>query len=374
MDLTVFNLLMSLLWSDVCVLLFCLLRRRHAFLRDYGFGPLFCLLAVALVRFFVPLELPFTVVIRSYRIIPDIQLALREPGPLGLSWSGWLTAIWAAVSLALLLRLFLGILRQKWRIAAMPRRNAAQAIQAVHAILPPDIRWKPTVIVSPAVPVPSVTGFFSPTFLLPELTLSQRHLQEVLRHELGHFLGRDAWIKLGIALFQAVFWWNPLVYLLGKDLNFLLEVRADAYAAGTRTEAEQLDYLEAVTEVIRQLGASQKRLPNYALSLHGSGSRDHLYTRMQLVFSNSSRRPRGKAKLVICLAALILMSYSFVVQPFGYPPKADNYIEITTDNAYLQLTKEGTYELYVDGELFQILGENDIASFPFNLLEVVKEN
>src|SRR5699024_6720328 len=56
MGLTVYNLLMSLFWSDVCILLFCLLRRRYAVLRDYGFAPLFCLLAFALVRFFIPVE------------------------------------------------------------------------------------------------------------------------------------------------------------------------------------------------------------------------------------------------------------------------------------------------------------------------------
>lgn len=264
MKLTVYNLLMSLLWSDVCVLLFCLLRRRYTFLRDYGFGPLFGLLAVALVRFFLPIELPFTAIIPSYNIMPSMQLILRKTGPLGFSWHGWLAVIWGAVSLMLLFRLLLGIWLQKKRIAAMPSGDSALANLAIQAIMPLGVHWRPTVVVSSSVSVPSVTGFFAPTFLLPELKLTQQQLQEVLRHELGHFLGRDAWIKLGISVFQLVFWWNPLVYLLGKDLNFLLEVRADAYAIGKRSEEEQLDYLEAVTEVIRQLGTNK----NGFLTIH----------------------------------------------------------------------------------------------------------
>lgn len=147
MKLTVYNLLMSLLWSDVCVLLFCLLRRRYTFLRDYGFGPLFGLLAVALVRFFLPIELPFTAIIPSYNIMPSMQLILRKTSPLGFSWHGWLAVIWGAVSLMLLFRLLLGIWLQKKRIAAMPSGDSALANLAIQAIMPLGVHWRPTVVV-----------------------------------------------------------------------------------------------------------------------------------------------------------------------------------------------------------------------------------
>ena len=116
MNLTVYNLLMSLFWSDVCVLLFCFLRRRYSFLRDYGFGPRFCLLALALVRFLIPMELPFTRIIPSYHVLPAIQNALRAEGPFGLSWFGWLGVLWVTGTAVLLLKLLLGILLQRWHI------------------------------------------------------------------------------------------------------------------------------------------------------------------------------------------------------------------------------------------------------------------
>ena len=373
MKLTVYNLLMSLLWSDVCVLLFCVLRRRYTFLRDYGFGPLFGLLAVALVRFFLPIELPFTAIIPSYNIMPSMQLILRKTGPLGFSWHGWLAVIWGAVSLMLLFRLLLGIWLQKKRIAAMPSGDSALANLAIQAIMPLGVHWRPTVVVSSSVSVPSVTGFFAPTFLLPELKLTQQQLQEVLRHELGHFLGRDAWIKLGISVFQLVFWWNPLVYLLGKDLNFLLEVRADAYAIGKRSEEEQLDYLEAVTEVIRQLGTNKKRLPNYTHALQGAGANDQLYMRMQLAFEKRPRRSRGRGLLAACLAALLLASYSFVVQPRSYPEEADWYFDLDTGSAYLLMTRKGNCELYINDMLVGCVSEDVLDTSPYNELEMKEE-
>ena len=221
--------------------------------------------------------------------------------------------------------------------------------------------------------MPSVTGFFAPTFLLPELKLTQQQLQEVLRHELGHFLGRDAWIKLGISVFQLVFWWNPLVYLLGKDLNFLLEVRADAYAIGKRSEEEQLDYLEAVTEVIRQLGTNKKRLPNYTHALQGAGANDQLYMRMQLAFEKRPRRSRGRGLLAACLAALLLASYSFVVQPRSYPEEADWYFDLDTGSAYLLMTRKGNCELYINDMLVGCVSEDVLDASPYIELEMKEE-
>lgn len=373
MGLTVYNLLMSLFWSDVCILLFCLLRRRYAVLRDYGFAPLFCLLAFALVRFFIPVELPFTVIVPSYRVLPAIQTALWEPGFLGLSWYGWLGAVWGVVTLVLLLRLMLGILVQRLRIAAMPRSDNAVALQAVAAILPPNVRWKPTVVISPEISVPSVTGFFAPIFLLPTFPLSQRHLEEILRHELGHFAGRDAWIKLWISIFQAIFWWNPLVYLLGKDLSYLLEVRADAYATRRRTEEERINYLEAVTEVVRQLGLPQKQNSSQPLSLHGSGKRDEIYERMQLVFAKAPR-PRRNGLLVICLLALLLVSYAFVLQPRIYPLEDRENIQINEENVYLVQAEDGTFDLYINGEYCSTITEVDLIRSSSDIMEVRKEN
>lgn len=373
MDLTIYNLLMSLLWSDACILLFCLFRRRYAFLRDYGFVPLLSLLAVALVRFFIPVELPFTVVIPSYRILPTIQTALWEPGFFGLSWYGWLGVIWGAVTFALLLRLFLEIFLQRRRIAALPRSDGAVALQAAEAILPPGVRWKPTVVVSTMLSVPSVTGFFAPIFLLPDWRFSQQHLEEILRHELGHFVGKDAWIKLGISVFQAVFWWNPLVCLLGKDLDYLLEVRADAYATRQRTEEERVNYLEAVTEVVRKLDSPQKYQSGHLLSLQGSGKRDQLIERMQLVFAKAPR-PRKKGLLAICLLCLLLVSYSFVVQPRVYPPEEEDGMQMDGQNVYLAPREDGAFDLYINGEYCCTITESDFASSASDTLEVRKEN
>jgi len=274
MRLTIYNLIASILWSDVCILAFCLLRRRYAFIRDYGVVPLISILVVGCVRFFLPIELPYTVIVPSTSFLPALQDGLRVPFWGTMTYGLLMCLIWLGVSLVLIIRLLIGQLDQRSRIAYLLRADHTAAVQALAEIRPSNVKWDAVVIVSPDVKVPAVTGFIRPTFLLPEMNLTQQQLQCVLRHELGHFIGKDAWIKLAVAIFQAIFWWNPLVYMLEKDLSYLLEVRSDAYATKGFADDRKVEYVEAVAEVIRQTGLRGSRVPNYTLAISGTQDKD----------------------------------------------------------------------------------------------------
>lgn len=374
MRLTIYNLIASILWSDVCILAFCLLRRRYAFIRDYGVVPLISILVVGCVRFFLPIELPYTVIVPSTSFLPALQDGLRVSFWGTMTYGLLMCLIWLGVSLVLIIRLLIGQLDQRSRIAYLLRADHTAAVQALAEIRPSNVKWDAVVIVSPDVKVPAVTGFIRPTFLLPEMNLTQQQLQCVLRHELGHFIGKDAWIKLAVAIFQAIFWWNPLVYMLEKDLSYLLEVRSDAYATKGFADDRKVEYVEAVAEVIRQTGLRGSRVPNYSLAISGTQDKDKLYERMQLVFSQKSRRKGGPKLLIALLAVMMIVSYSFVVQPQGYPPMEPGMIAVDKSNAYLESTNQGTYKLFVNGQYFQTLTKEDIQTSQLDELEIRNEN
>ena len=99
MRLTAYNLIMSLVWSSLCIVIFCLLRRNYNFIQKYGVFPLIAVLLLGLFRFFVPIELPYTRLIQSYDILPGIQQwSRRSSGLFSLSYGALLLGLWAAVS------------------------------------------------------------------------------------------------------------------------------------------------------------------------------------------------------------------------------------------------------------------------------------
>lgn len=376
MFLTIYNFLMSLLWSSLFVVAFCFLRRRPSFIRSYGLMPLICLLLLGFFRFFVTFEIPFTKIIPSYRFLPAIQRALRLPsGLFHLSYGRLLVLIWPAVSLLLLIRLCCGLISQNRAVNRLKRNGtapaAAMADELGRAL---NISDNCTAVTMPGLASPAVYGFFSPTVLMPDMEIPEKELWYILRHELFHFANRDAWLKLFIAVFKVAFWWNPLVYLLDKSLEYVLELRCDACATAGFSPGQKIAYVETVLNLIKR---TQRRTgePKLSFSLGGQLSRKELTSRMELIFSPNMRKKRLSPVLVAATLLLTLLSYSFVVQPAGYPPEEDlvGTFEPNFESAYILHTVEGSYELYIDGELFQYLNKALLRASPINEIRIIEE-
>ena len=376
MRLTVYNLVMSLLWSSLCIVIFCLLRRNYAFIQKYGVFPLLVVLLLSLFRFFVPIEMPYAKLIYSYDFVPGLQELLRQSsGLFSLSYGALLVIMCAAVSVILASRLFLGIVAQKRTVSKLARLDSGEAEQAMEELLPETgRRLKYAVIVSPDVNIPSVTGFFSPTLLLPDIELSREELKYVMRHELCHFFDRDVWVKLFIGLFQAAFWWNPLVYGLKKDLDYVLELRCDAHAVRELNEAQRICYVEAVCSVIRQARGKDTAMPNYTLALSGRYGSDKLVERMKLVFSQNTVDHKLPVFFVCAMAVFLLASYAFVIQPSSKPPleDIDGCYEVSPETAYI-LYENGSYSLCVNGIVMVELDPGELDISPYDELEIKEE-
>ena len=71
-------------------------------------------------------------------------------------------------------------------------------------------------------------SFFNFLFWDGSQTLSQAEECQILRHELVHIQEKHSWDVLYAELLKIVFWINPAMHLLKKDLQTLHEYRADA--------------------------------------------------------------------------------------------------------------------------------------------------
>ena len=78
--------------------------------------------------------------------------------------------------------------------------------------------------------VPSATGLFRRTVLLPDEAADWTHAQRrlVLLHELGHFRRGDLWTHALGQIACAVHWFNPFVWMLHRHLAVEREFACDA--------------------------------------------------------------------------------------------------------------------------------------------------
>lgn len=357
MFLTIYNFLMSLLWSSLFLGVFCLLCRDASFVRSHGLRPLLFLLLLGFFRFCLTFELPFTKIIRSYRFLPAIQEAVREPCCTFLpSARDLFVLVWALVTLVLLTRLFLRLFWQNENIRKLRRHaNPAATTMAEKLSQELGVSGRCIVVTTSRRDSPAVCGFFSPTVLLPDMELSEEQLRHILRHELFHFANRDAWLELVFAVFQALFWWNPLLYPVRKRLSYFLELRCDACATNKFSQEQKIEYVDTVLSVVKQAYSSNTAEPDYAFSLGKTSSERELTSRMELIFSPNMLKRKLSPALTAVALLFLLLSYSFVIQPLDDPPPAEDLAgvyQIAPENARLIRTEVGDYDLYINGEYF----------------------
>ncbi|HEX8214936.1 MAG TPA: M56 family metallopeptidase [Allosphingosinicella sp.] len=156
----------------------------------------------------------------------------------------------------------------------------------------------PLLIASQEVAAPISWGLFQPVILLdPESVERTEEADAVLAHELAHVARRD-WLSLVLARAAvALFWFNPLVWLLEREVVQHAEEAADRHAL---EQVEAVRYAETLVTCAQRCGRS--RVP--ANSMAGSGRRLARRVRAVLEGNNAPSGSRWTAAAIIGCVAL----------------------------------------------------------------------
>jgi beta-lactamase regulating signal transducer with metallopeptidase domain len=163
--------------------------------------------------------------------------------------------------------------------------------------LPPG-KATPRLIASDEVASPISWGLLRPVILLDPASVERTELADaVLAHEMAHVARRD-WLALVLARAAvALFWFNPLVWLLEREVAQHCEEAADSHAL---EQVEAVRYAQTLVTCAQR--CSRSRVP--ANSMAGSGRR--LARRVRAVLDGRSRAPSGSrwtaAAIVGCVA------------------------------------------------------------------------
>lgn len=181
--------------------------------------------------------------------VPRIE-AVSTPAPV--ARPGWridpvvaVLLLWASGFAVLTLRLLAGVtLLHRWTRRAEPvsdPRWLAALARAAQGRKPPVLR------ASPRVTSPLSWGWRPAIILLDPGALDQAgRADAVLAHEMGHVRHGDWLFLIASRLVLALFWFNPLAWLLQRELARESEQAADAWAAGRIGRADYASALVAM--------------------------------------------------------------------------------------------------------------------------------
>ncbi len=113
----------------------------------------------------------------------------------------------------------------------------------------------PAIVFSDKAVTPAVYGMFRPVLLLPANyfdTLSENEARHVLLHELAHLKRGDLWLH-GLSLFlQILYWFNPLMLWVRKQMKHVREICCDFTVANILREKTG-EYRQTLLNTAREL-------------------------------------------------------------------------------------------------------------------------
>lgn len=153
--------------------------------------------------------------------------------------------------------------------------------------------------VNPLISSPLLIGFFRPCIVLPDQNLSDRDFLYTALHELTHFKRFDLFYKWLVQVTVCLHWYNPLVFLMGREINRACEFSCDeAVVSGLESNSLQ-DYGKTLLNAMTAAG----KLTGTTASVTLSGNKKLLKERLDAImkFKRKSKKAAGAAVLLSCV-------------------------------------------------------------------------
>lgn len=369
MNISLFSLMMSALFSTVFILAIHILRNRPFFLKSFGVHTLLIMYGVCLFRMIFVIELPFTVPIGLKGAFSYTYAQVRQfQVPVGGSNVAFLDIVfdvWIVVAAAIFVR-FLWRERMVRKHLSPYHKNKSYAAERALAKARKMLSGETAVNVCMCsqIDTPIGLGLFKRWIYLPDEEYTTEELFYIMAHEYMHFRNRDGVVKLLTLLLCCIFWWNPAVYLLRKDVDQILEIKCDVNVTQDFSKKERLEYLLTIVRTLK--GEPQPKSDSSSLMATGLVSRkehDDIRERFELITKAAKRIGlRYQAAFLGLVVLVTVFSYAFVLQSSFDPPVEDVYtddsvVEWNCEEMYILQHRDGTYSLVLENGMTQPISD-----------------
>jgi len=187
-----------------------------------------------------------------------VPVAPAAPAAVYLSWKVHTFFVWLA-GVAILsgwLVIRLSNLRHQ-HLKDKPQSNLPERLEGLLASTTQklNLRKVPQVILTNKICCPAVFGIFKPVLLIPAdklQNLTAQDAENIFLHELAHIKRGDLLVHAIYMILQIAYWFNPLLWLIRKQLQNLRELCCDATVARLLRE-KTIGYRQTLLETARQL-------------------------------------------------------------------------------------------------------------------------
>ena len=377
MSASPYSIVMAMIWFTLASMIGHFILRRA---EKCGLAFIGMIFLLTTIRIFAPLDIAGSIIIRSQVIYPTVQNWMRYPIAGSVTVGGCLILLWIAGAAFQFVGLLLDWKRQrKFRNKAMLQEGNGRLDMLFQKVADEFGHHGPFCLaVGENVTSVYQAGFLHPYILLPaQIELfSDEDICNMFRHELCHFLSRDLWIKAGFQVIGCVLWWNPVMPVLKRSVEQLLELRCDRKVCRQLSEEKQLSYMTTLSALVKHGSASVAQV---YMGYLGQDNDTDIMQRFRMLLLGKPRTVERCRQIISCVLCLVLFiaSYCVILQPWG-EPDASSFESVGTTNVgselgYILCKSDGTLELYCEDEFVCTLTDAALNTEPFNEMLIIYE-
>lgn len=172
-------------------------------------------------------------------------------------------------------------------------------------------------------------GILKPYIIISDMDISEEEKRMLVRHELIHIKQMDSLVKLLAFVVLALNWYNPLAYLLIKEINTVAENVCDRKLVMTMSSRERVDYGRLILNMVtvREVG------PLFPVSFSSDGKRVKERIELMLKVKKSRRIFGWLAFLVLAVIGVVSALTIFVYQSPIVVYDGSGEVEFVTEGA-----------------------------------------
>lgn len=350
----------TLLFSSMAIILLGFLINRANITSRKCFLFFSFLILMIIARLFLPVELPLQNNVNITKIWPDIYLIFYN---LKITLAGKeIPLLFLLIMISITGSIFcMGRFLLSYSLISRTLKNYKplnddmldRIMLRINREQNRNVRFR--LLSSPEITTPFLFGIRRPVIVLPEITLSEEEWHYILSHEMSHYYHKDLWIRLACEGLRIIYWWNPFVYLLQKQIARFQELHIDAAVTRNLSEIQKLDYLECLIKLAKLQHSPRKKW----IAAFRNETEGELQKRIKRILYPSGEGAPGKKRsfsnvlaVVLLILCTLFLPNLIIFEPYGSIPEdiLEDTFSINADNSYLLLTEEGAYDVYVDDE------------------------
>lgn len=360
MQITFYSILAAVFWSGILAGMLYIMRKKCQSLRRFGAGCIVLVYLLCMARMLIPVDFSFTRGISLRGIFASVCdiLYLKEISVGSYMGTVWniILGVWLLGTAAVTFK-FVREYRSTHRLANMlTERKDAQCRQAMQKVYAEKGRkYEVTVLKGNGITIPFGIGIFNRKILLPDEEYTDDMLYFVLLHEYTHFVNGDLVLKILAHVLCCVFWWNPIVYYIQKDLETRLEVQCDLCVTERLSLGDMLIYMQTIVTTLKK-PKQKRKFPAIKDMVSLSDESEEMIERFGYIKRSQMGKKENKKAIAAWFLAFVIVwaaSYSFIFLP-SYDAPIE---EIETDADTYAVLPENSYILYKDGNYYVVSQE-----------------